>query len=198
MVESGLRILVVDDNEGCRELYTLWLGSANTVIPAKNGHEAMDHLDETVDIVLLDRDMPGPSGIEVAQSIEESSTDAHVVMVSSMAPDFDIVECPIDGYLQKPVEGDEIQGVVDRYRSQQAYRAALDEFFSLSAKLAALEAGRSSDELERSEEYARLEDRVASKREEVNDALATARADWVGTFKQCAESIPAEIDLAGD
>lgn len=193
-MDTELRILTVEDSEGYRELYTHWLTPEHSVVPAPNGTEGLERLDDRVDIVLLDRNMPGPSGAEVALAIEDSPHDPHVVMVSSMEPDFDIVEFPIDGYLQKPVSEVDIRGVVDQYRAQRAYKDALDEFFSLTAKVAAIEARTSETERADSEEYARLTDRIEAKRQEVDEALAAARVDWETTFKACTEDVTTEIE----
>jgi hypothetical protein len=109
------------------------------------------------------------------------------VMVSSMDPDFDIVEMPIDRYVQKPVDQRTVESVIDQCQKQDEYRSALDDFFALTAKLASLEAEKSAERLAESEEYERLKERVAVKRAEVDSALTPDQVDWSLAFKTCPE-----------
>ncbi|MHB9286314.1 response regulator [Halobacteriales archaeon Cl-PHB] len=188
MVGHDLTILVVDDNDGCRDLYALWLEGRHEVWTAADGDEAIDRVSDDVDLVLLDRDMPGPSGTAVAEHIE-ANHDCYVVMVSSRPVDFDVVELPIDDYVEKPVDRDEIRGIVVRYISQQSYQQALDEFFALTAKLASLESRKSRAELEASETYARLKWLVEEKRAQVDHALDQEETDWSVVFETCTSGV---------
>ena len=138
MMGDELTLLVVDDDRDCRELFALWLREGNAVRTATDGQRALDKLDESVDVVLLDREMPGPSGREVARRIADGDHDPYVAMVTSRAPDFDIVETPIDEYVRKPVERGELAEVVARFQRQETYKTALDELFALTARLEAM------------------------------------------------------------
>ncbi len=188
MVGDDLTILVVDDNDGCRDLYALWLEGRYEVWTAADGNEALDRMTERVDLVLLDRDMPGPSGTEVAKRVE-AEYDCYVVMVSSRPVDFDVVELPIDDYVEKPVDREQIRHVAERYTVQQSYQQALDEFFALTAKLASLESEKSRAELEASETYARLKWLVDEKRAEVDYALGGEETDWSVAFETCTAGV---------
>jgi len=59
-------------------------------------------IDETVDVVLLDRMMPGMSGQEVLAAIRERGLDCRVAMVTAVDADFDVIEMGFDEYLGKP------------------------------------------------------------------------------------------------
>ncbi len=67
----GLRepkVLVVDDDRGVVEMNREWLESAGfDVIVATDGRSALKKVDGDVDVVLLDRRMPGLSGDQVAE-----------------------------------------------------------------------------------------------------------------------------------
>jgi len=134
-----LRILAVDDNEELRDLYTLLLAD-HEVRTAPDGPTALDRIDSRTELVILDRDMPGLSGIEVAETIADREFDCHIAMVSSMAPDFDIASSPIDQYVQKPVDSETITGIADQYITQREYGDALQEFFGFASQLATIEA----------------------------------------------------------
>lgn len=183
MVGDDLTVLITDDHDGCRELYEHWLAGDHDVLTAADGEAALATLSEDVDVVLLDRDMPGPEGTVVARSIERSRFDPYVVIVSSMPMDFDVVDMPIDGYVRKPIDEADLQGIVEEYRSQQAYETALDEFFALTAKLAAIEADHAREDLTGDDRYERLRRQVEQKRAEVDEALDDSRTDWTTAFR---------------
>lgn len=183
-----LQILVVDDTQAVLQLYSEWLAD-NDVETAQDGNRALEKIDSEYDLVLLDREMPGPSGREVAVEMEKQGYDLHVVMVSSLPADFDMVDYPIDGYVQKPATEDDILSLVDQYQRQQQYHQALEEYFSLTSKLAAIEADLPDAELATSDEYARLQERVAAKRAEVDRAISESTTDWDFAFKSCSRAI---------
>jgi len=185
MEGDDLTVLVVDDNDGCRELFALWLEPDHEVWTAPDGGAALEALDATVDLVVLDREMPGKTGIEVARAIADGELDPHVVMVSSAAPDFDLVDVPIHDFVRKPILEDDLATVVEEYRTQQAYRTALQQYFTLTAKVAALEANQPEEALAESDQYARLRWLVDEKRAQVDEALSRSESDWSVTFKTC-------------
>lgn len=183
MVGAELTVLVTDDESGIRELYEFWLGADFEVETAADGHEAMDRLSAETDVVLLDRDMPGPSGTEVAEHIEQSGHDPHVVMVSSKPMDFDVAGSPVDDYVRKPVDESGLRDAIEACQTRRDYEAALDEYFALTAKLAAIEADRSREELDANERYDRLKRQVRRKRAEVDEALDRSETDWTAAFR---------------
>jgi CheY-like chemotaxis protein len=180
---SSLTVLVVDDDEGCRTLYREWLAGDHEVREAARGEEGLDALDASVDVVLLDREMPGISGIEVARRITTTAHDPHVAMISSAPSDVDLAETPINQYVRKPIDEENVRDVLAEYRTRREYETALEEFFSLTSTVAALEADHSRAELEGDERYERLRWRAAEKRVEVDLALRDAGSDWSTAFR---------------
>lgn len=178
-----LTVLVTDDHADCRELYRHWLGDRHEVREAANGEEALERLDATVDVVLLDREMPGPSGIEVARRIAAGEYEPHVVMISSAPIDLDLAELPVHDYVRKPVDGADLEEILEEYRARQDYEAALSEFFSITATVASLEAEHAPETLAGNERYERLKWLVDEKRFEVDRALAERDPDLTGAFR---------------
>lgn len=80
-------VLVVDDEEDLANLYSQWLSDDYAVRTAYNGEQALERLDETVDVVLLDRRMPGLSGDDALNRIREREYDCRVAMVTAVDPD---------------------------------------------------------------------------------------------------------------
>ncbi|MBX0293928.1 response regulator [Haloarcula nitratireducens] len=139
MVETVGTVLVVDDESDCRALYRIWLREAFDVMTAKDGVEALDQFDETVDVVILDREMSRKDGTEVATELAARDADAFVAMVSGVEPGTDLLEIPVDEYLQKPVGREDVLGLVDRAMALGQYRDRFRRFCSLAARVATVE-----------------------------------------------------------
>jgi DNA-binding response OmpR family regulator len=165
-------VLVVDDERDIADLYSAWLEESYTVRTAYGAGEALDHADEDVDVVLLDRQMPEMTGDEVLERVRERGLDCRVVMVTAVDPDFDIVDMPFDDYLTKPVMLEELRDAVERMRTREDYDEQMQDFFALSAKKATLEAQKDPVELRNNEEYERLDDRVEKLRQEADETVA--------------------------
>jgi PAS domain S-box-containing protein len=165
-------VLVVEDDQALADLYSEWLAGSYDVKTAYNGTEALEQLDETVDVVLLDRMMPGPSGRDILAAIREDEIDPRVAMVSAVTPDFDVVQMGFDAYLEKPVEVTTLHETVERMLTRAEYDEKLQELFSLIERQETLEAVKKAEVLENSEEYRSLTDRLETVQIEVESLLA--------------------------
>jgi len=115
-------VLVVDDEPDIAESYGQWLRDDHDVRVTTSGEDALDRLDGTVDVVLLDRRMPGLSGAEVLEEIADRDVDPGVVLVTAVDPGFEIVELDFDNYLPKPVTPDDIVEAVEELTSTGGYQ----------------------------------------------------------------------------
>lgn len=154
-------VLVVEDDEELAHLYSDWLVAEYSVRTAFNGHEALELLDDDVDVLFLDRRMPDLSGDRVLERLREAGIRCRVAMLTAVDPDFDIIEMGFDEYLNKPVTRQEILEVAERLLRRTTYDETLSEYLSLVSKRASLRAEKPPEALESSEEYARLEERIA-------------------------------------
>lgn len=146
-------VLIVEDEAPIAELYAIWLGEEYDVEIAANGTEGLDRLDDDVDVVLLDRRMPGLSGDEVLTRIRERGLACRVAMVTAVDPDFDVLEMPFDDYLVKPVTRDELYDVVEGLLDRKEYTSGVREYFAVASKLAALESAKPRAELDGDDRY---------------------------------------------
>lgn len=162
-------ILVVDDEEDVTDLFRIWLAESYDVRTAYDGDEALQTLDEDVDLVLLDRRMPGLAGDTVLEEIRERSLDCRVVMVTAVKPDFDVIEMPFDDYLVKPVSRGDLYDVVERVLKRVEYDQQLQGYFALASKKAVLEGEKDAQELAENEEYQALAEELEAAREEVDE-----------------------------
>src|SRR5204863_4117511 len=82
-----IRTVVVDDEQLAREELCFLLGQigdVDVVAQATNGIEALQAIEDAApDLVMLDVQMPGLTGFEVARRVLASGGDAHVVFVTA-------------------------------------------------------------------------------------------------------------------
>lgn len=164
-------ILIVDDEPSITDLYALRLEDEYEVRTAYSGEEALEKIDDAVDVVLLDRRMPDLSGDEVLARIRERSLDCRVIMVTAVDPDFDIVDMPFEEYLQKPASKAELVEVIDRQVRVGEYDDRFSEFVEVSAKVTLLEEEKSSRELAESEELQQLRERAQELRRDLDETV---------------------------
>jgi DNA-binding response OmpR family regulator len=189
----------MDESGRATVLYARWLSEEYEVRTAQNGEVALEAVDETVDVVLLDRLMPGMSGDEVLDAIEEMGLSPRVAMVTAVEPDFDIIRMGFDDYLTKPIDREGLMGTVERLLSRDSYADLEREYYALVEKQAALRSAKSAEELERSDEYDELRTRVETLSQELDAVMPELDdGDFVAMVRDIeAESTGAEND-AGD
>jgi len=103
---STSTILVVDDEPQIRRVLRTTLSSNGyTVVEAKSGEEALDMIrKERPELVLLDVNMPGMSGLEVCREIRDQS-DIAIIMLTVRNTERDKVlalDAGADDYVVKP------------------------------------------------------------------------------------------------
>ena len=147
---SGTRptVLIVDDERDLADAYAIRIQSGYETQIAYDASHALEVLDESIDVVLLDRRMPSVSGEDILDDVRERAPDAKVIMTSAIDPDVDIVELPIDDYLRKPIDGDELLDAIERQLSTRDYGEAAGEYVAVASKIAALESARSEQTLD--------------------------------------------------
>jgi len=178
-------VLIVEDEPDVAETYRLWLVEDYEVRTAENGDEGLDLLDEAVDVVLLDRMMPGLSGDEVLDRIRDEDLDCRIAMVTAVEPDFDILELGFDAYLSKPIKSDQLRETVRNLLERSEYDTLLQEYYAKVEKQATLEASKTRAELSDSEEYRRLTDNIDELRTELSDTLGGIEddEDFIATIR---------------
>ncbi|MFB6073457.1 MAG: response regulator [Haloarculaceae archaeon] len=178
-------VLIVEDEPDVAETYKLWLEGDYEVRMAHDGDEGLELLDETVDVVLLDRMMPGLSGDEVLERIRERNLECRVSMVTAVEPDFDILEMGFDAYLSKPIRSEELHETVENLLERSEYDGLLQRYYSLVEKRATLEATKSNAELAESDEYDGLKSEIDELRNELSETLGGIEddADFIATLR---------------
>ncbi|RQG96839.1 response regulator transcription factor [Natrarchaeobius oligotrophus] len=165
-------VLIVEDEPELAQLYASRLGRAYDVETAYDGNEALESIDENVDVVLLDRRIPGLPGETVLETIRDRNLDCRVAMVTAIEPDFDIVSMGFDDYLVKPVAREKLTDVIEQLLLRSTYDEQLQEFFAVASKKVLLDGRKTEAERKSSQEYARLEDRLAVLRARVDETVS--------------------------
>lgn len=120
--ESQMMIMVVDDNEVCRQLairQLTYLGyTAHTFT---NGREALEQLSkDSYRLILMDLQMPAMGGIEATKAIrqlEQRKNQPRIPIIAVTAnPDRDLcLKAGIDDFIFKPARLDELRVVLDTW-----------------------------------------------------------------------------------
>src|SRR5262245_14813367 len=122
-MNETLRTVVVDDEQLAREELCFLLeqiSGVDVVAQASDGLEALSVIEEyEPDLVMLDVQMPGLTGFEVARRLLQRAPDSHLVFVT--AYDRHAIEAfdvnAVD-YLLKPVEAEQLATAVERVRKR--------------------------------------------------------------------------------
>lgn len=154
------RVLVVDDDPRLAEMHAGWLADRYDVETAYGGEAALRRLDDDVDVVVLDRRMPGVSGEAILERLGILGLDPGVVMLTAVEPETEVAGMDIDDYVVKPALRKDVLEAVAAVLERQALDDPVREYLALSARQALLEAETTPSERERSEEYQALLDRI--------------------------------------
>ena len=119
------QILWVDDEIDLLQPYIIYLkGKGYEVATASNGEDALDALDASVpDIVFLDENMPGMTGLETLQEIKRLHPEVPVVMITKSEEEHIMEQAigeKIADYLIKPVNPSQILLCLKKHIHQQA------------------------------------------------------------------------------
>ena len=155
-LDNQSKVLVVEDNEQLSELYEGWLSETYEVLTAGNAEEALGMFDDTIDVVLLDRRMPGTSGDSVLSEMRAAAADVRIALVTAVEPAEDVVNLGFDEYLCKPVDAETLRDLVARLVRRGEFGAGLTRQFAVARKIALLEEHMTASELEASDAYEEL------------------------------------------
>ena len=107
-------VLCVDDDPGMRELYQEMLSrNGYEAITVDNGYHALTvcQFKGNLDLVIVDLEMPGMDGNELAERLKMLNPLLPIMMVSGTNPDFEQTSPYIDAAIMKGVP---IRNILDR------------------------------------------------------------------------------------
>jgi CheY-like chemotaxis protein len=115
-------VLIVDDNQHLREIYSSILRSSGyEIVEAENGADAMQKAASAQPhVILLDLVLPDINGIDVARSIKRNQRSAHIPIIGCSA--FSIGEEREDSlaagmvdYLRKPISSQVLKAKIEKF-----------------------------------------------------------------------------------
>lgn len=188
MASTDETILLVDDDPQVREVYAEFLADTYQVQTASDGEPALERMNDDIDLVLLDRRMPGLSGDDVLAEIRARGHDCPVIMVTAVYPTFDIITMSFNDYLIKPISRDALRETVERALALSERDIQIQEYFALVAKKRALESEKEPAELDASEEYAELTDQIDRLRGRVSPPINEFEEDLAESLSEDNEN----------
>jgi len=115
------RVLIVDDHPNTAEMLARVIRKLETpveVLTASSGEDALQQLgDGVADILITDFMMPGMSGLELIEKLQEGRKPAHTILMTAYdTPGLSITirRLDIQDYLVKPVDPERIRDIVSK------------------------------------------------------------------------------------
>ena len=150
------KILVLEDEDSIRSFILVNLKRNNfEVVEAASGEEALEKLDDTVDVALLDVMLPGISGFEVCKRAREQYPSLGIIMLTAKGQEenkIEGLELGADDYIVKPFEPKElvarIKAVSRRYQSGDNAPAKEISFTGLTVNISRYSVVYAGKELE--------------------------------------------------
>jgi len=123
---QGARVLVAEDNEVNRMVMREFLKSWGcSAVFAHDGPSALEALDaDQFDLLLLDKRMPGMSGLEVAIAIRATDAPYRTIPIIAVSADTqprereEFLEVGMDDYVAKPIRPAVLKGVMEQILQQ--------------------------------------------------------------------------------
>lgn len=106
------RVLIIDDDEDVQTVLGQYLAhDGHSVISARTGQQALEHVSRSTDVALLDLTLPDLDGLEVLRRLRSSQNDVPVLILSARGEEADRLlglGLGADDYVVKPFSPREI------------------------------------------------------------------------------------------
>ncbi|MBV0925042.1 response regulator [Halomicroarcula limicola] len=164
-------VLVVDDEQPLADAYERWIRDTCSTRVAYDGKEAVELLDESVDLALLDRQMPGCSGDEVAKTIRQKDIDCRIAMLSALEPDEELLDVYYDTYRMKPLTSpEELHELFETLQRRATYDPEERRLVAIVTKKRDVEQSVDESTLRQSTRYSELTDELDALRRDLSRA----------------------------
>ena len=128
------KILIADDESDIVSMLGSFFESKGfRVLPAFNGAEALKQVEKQPDIILLDINMPGLNGFEVAKRIREADKHVLIFFLSDRSDKADRLQgfqLKANDYLAKPFYPEELTARIRERFTSQLSGVAEDEMYA--------------------------------------------------------------------
>lgn len=161
-------VLIVDDEEDVANTYQQYLKTDYETQVATNGGEALTKLSD-IDVVLLDRRMPGMSGDELLDQIHDWGTDIRVIIVSAVRPDVDLLDKRFSRYMQKPTTKEELHEAIQQVRLIDEYVDLMTEYREVVERYSVLQATFDRPDIKEQDEFTKLKQDIAELQDRIDE-----------------------------
>lgn len=118
-----IKTILVDDESRALTRMKIVLNNfpeIEVVASIENAEKAMEQiLDIEPDLIFLDIEMPGKTGLEIAEEIHKNNLDSKIVFTTSYEHyAIKAIKTEAFDYLLKPIGMDELKNTIDRYKAK--------------------------------------------------------------------------------
>jgi DNA-binding NtrC family response regulator len=132
MVVQQKSILIVDDEPSVREALKIVLKPIGQVYTAPDGGKALQFLQkDKIDLVVLDLNMPGLSGMDVLKQIKKDDPDIEVIVISAQGSPQNVQDASRYGagdFIIKPFDVSDLINRVNKSLEKRDYNLRLRNF----------------------------------------------------------------------
>ncbi len=126
-------ILVADDDADIRDILKDTLSSLGArIVTAVDGQDCIDRVEGCApDVLLLDIEMPGKSGLQVLQELQQRGSKATIIMITAYGTIERAVQAIKQGaydFLTKPFDLDHIALVVEKALEREKLKRSLERY----------------------------------------------------------------------
>ena len=129
MAQQG-SILIVDDEAGPRESLRMILKPVYKIYTAANGKEALALIQkENIDLVTLDLNMPGLSGIDVLKEIKKIKSDVEVIIITgygTLKNAQEVIRYGAGDFISKPFNVADIISIISKSFERRNYNLKIN------------------------------------------------------------------------
>lgn len=179
LIEEDPTVLVADDDPRVADMHADWIAGHYDVVTATSPEDARALAEDGADLVVVDRRMT-TDGVAITDELGERA-DAPVLVLSSLDPDFEVLDGRCDAYIQKPTDPSSLVDSVDTLLGRRDLPPSVREYLSLRSLRETLRQSSSRHQQDESERYGRLEARIHRLEERIDD-------DRLGTLTDRAVS----------
>jgi len=153
-MDTGLKIALVEDNDDLRDLLFRDISRAGYAVQAAGCADDLDDLaaNTTLDVLVLDINLPGENGLDIARRYKQANPDIYIVMLTARVDTEDKVigyQSGADIYLTKPVSSAELMAAIGSV-SRRLLKSSLSDDLVLDMRQMKL-VGQGAVELNRQE-----------------------------------------------
>lgn len=172
----------MEDESALREAYATWLGH-HDVRTVATGSDALEAVDGTVDLLILDRQLPDLRGTAVVDHLRRRGLDPGLIVLTGVARGVDDVGDDVDRYLVKPISAEVLREAVRAVLDRRAYGRLLDEYFDLASRKAELEVHDRPPGAAHADRVAEVTGRMEDVRDRLDTLATRLGPDWEAVFR---------------